>query len=167
MNFTPQESAWLYGWFRDHRKGMPSARSFQPYYNATSWDLQDLFRAFREEALEHPTEVSSIVSALTTGHKWPRLKTKDAFWIEARWGEVEAHCMSVSGMRSLAIPASATPPKDAPAAIGWLLQEAWETRFVDSWIRDNARWYVSVDDPSIQESVTDLEIFLRKLEGKR
>lgn len=146
---------------------MPSPRSFQPHYDATSWDLRDLFRAFREEALECPSGVSSIVSALTTGHKWPRLKTKDAFWMEARWGEAEGYCMSVSrrAIHSVTL-VSTPPPKDASAVIGWLLQEAWETRFVDLWLRDNARWYVSVDDPSIQESITDLEIFLRELEGK-
>jgi hypothetical protein len=59
-----------------------------------------------------------------------------------------------------------TPPTDALSAIGWLLREAWETQFADEWLRDNARWHISVDDPTIDESVTELEIFLRKLEGK-
>jgi hypothetical protein len=167
MKLTPEEAAWLYRWFREHRKGMPSPRSFQPHYDATSWDLEELFGAFREEALEPPAKMSSVVNALVAERKWPRMRTRDAFWMEARWGEAEGHCLILSGIQlGSDLPIYVTPPQEPRAAIEWLLQWAWETRFVDLWLRDNARSYVSVDDYSIQESITDLEIFLRKLEGK-
>jgi len=85
--------------------------------------------------------------------------------MEERWSEAHGYCMFLSRKGSDSA-SPAIPPKDAPATIGWLLQAAWDTRFVDDWLRANARSYLAVDDPSIDESVTDLEIFLRKLEGK-
>ena len=165
MNLTPQEAAWLHDWFLARYKGMPSSRSYEPHYDATSYDLTDLLDVFRKDASGSREAVSLVVSELTIGHKWPRLKMKDAFWVSARWGEAYGFCIVASGRgKHLAIPA--IPPRNAPAAIGWLLQEAWDTRFADQWVRENARNYFTVDDPTIGESITDLEIFLRKLEGR-
>jgi hypothetical protein len=78
----------------------------------------------------------------------------------------ERYCLEVAGMGiHSATPSQASPPKDAKAATAWLLLELWDARLVDVWIWENARYYVQVADPSAEESIIELEIYLRKLEG--
>jgi len=80
----------------------------------------------------------------------------------------ERYCLEVSGMNTLSGgQVASTPPADPESAILGLLTDLWNERLVDVWIRENARSYVSVDDYSLQESITDLEVYLRKLERTR
>lgn len=168
MTFSPPEAAWLYFRLVEHGKRAPSSRTFEPYYNASSWDLQDLFRAFRADATELPAALSKAGLVVTRRAAWPRMKTCEAFWIRERWGMAERYCLEVSGMNTLSGgQVASTPPADPESAILGLLTDLWNERLVDVWIRENARSYVSVDDYSLQESITDLEVYLRKLERTR
>ena len=164
MNMTEPEAMWLLGWLRKYRKKIPPEGRYQPHFDATSWDLDEILHGLREEALGSREAVSLVVLALTTGQKRKRLKPRDQFWLNARWDSAVSHCERVArtGRDSATLP---TPPTDAPASIGWLLLECWEKQLAEEWVRENAREYIVVDDPTIQESVTELEIFLRRLEG--
>lgn len=166
MTISPPEAAWSYFWLKAELKRIPSARNYTPYYNADSWDLDDLFRAFKDEALT-PFLAGNVLPLLIEGKKWPRLKAKELFWIRERWGSAQAFCYGVFeptiGLDRV-VPSS--KPADPIALLTWLLCDRWESDAVDGWCRDNARWYIAVEDYSFPDRAVDLEIFLRKLEGK-
>jgi len=94
------------------------------------------------------------------------MKTADAYWLRQRWAMAQYYCREASetGIRS-ASPAPPTPPRDAQKAIGWLLLDLWDERLSDLWVAEHARDFVVVEDPTLHEAATDLEIYLRKLEG--
>ena len=164
MNLTPQEAFWLLGWFRANRKRLPSGQTYAPHFDATSYNADELLWFLREDALGWDEVITAVITALTTGQKRERLKREAAFWINVRWDATDSYCMALA-RKGPCTAVSATRPADVSAAIRWLLLDAWRDRFVDEWVRENARNYITVDDPSIQESVIDLEIFLRKLES--
>jgi hypothetical protein len=164
MTLSPEEAAWLYFRFQQHDKKMPSPRTFQPYYNASSWDLDDLFTTFRDDALDTLHTTAKAVLVVTQGKAWPRMTTKEAFWMRERWQMAERYCRQLVTTKYALGPVPNTPPVDVPAALEWLLTDLWAEQLVDVWLRENARSYVSVEDYSLQESITELEIYLRKLE---
>jgi len=165
MNLTSQEAGLICSWLRSNAKKLPSPRTFHPCYNVDSWDLQDLFRAFRRDATESRDKIwTFVVQRFDTG-VWPKMKTSDAFWLRERWQMAERYCSQVAGLGVYSpIPSDVAPPKDFQTTAAWLLLDLWDSRLVDVWIRENARAYVSVWDPSLDESMVELEIYLRKLE---
>lgn len=77
----------------------------------------------------------------------------------------ERYCRDLAGLGFPAVvPSDAIPPNDVLGAIAWLVLGLWDERLVDVWLRENARDYVSVEDPTLEESIIALEIYLRKLE---
>jgi hypothetical protein len=147
MNLTPQEIAWLLLWLEDHQKKMPGARAHPPHYNATSWDIDDLFRAFREDAVWSRDILWQAVSVRAGTGVWPKIESRYAFWLRQRWTMAIRYCRAVLETRSHSDPTAvlASCPKDAQAAIRWLLLDEWDGRLVDIWIRENARDCVSCD----------------------
>ena len=166
MTLTAEEAAWLYFRFQEHGKKMPSSSTFQPYYNASSWDLDDLFSTFRDDALETLHTTSKAINVIIQGKAWPRMNTKEAFWMRERWQLAEQYCKELILAKYRPGPVPNLPPSDVPAVLTWLLSDLWAERLVDVWLQENARSYVSVEDYSLQESITDLEIYLRKLERR-
>ena len=149
MNLTPQETAWLLVWLEDHQKKMPGARSYPPHYDATSWDIDDIFHVFRREAVFSHDRVWQAVSERASTGLWPKMKSEDAFWLRQRWAMATRYCRAVleKHSRSANSTVLAKCPTDAQAAIKWLLLDEWDRRLVDIWIHENARDCIGCDWP--------------------
>jgi hypothetical protein len=166
MNPTLEEIAWLYSWLKEHKEKMPGGRSSGPHYNASCWDLDDLFRAFREDAVGSRDRVWQAVLKRGQSGAWPKMKSSDAFWLRERWLMAERYCREV--LEEGSNPVSQIPvssPKDTQATIEWLLLDLWDDTLVDLWIRENARDYVYADHYKSEEAPEELERYLRKLES--
>jgi hypothetical protein len=164
MNLSPQEITWLYLWLEEHQKKMPGGRSRRPHYNATSWDLDDLFRAFRVDAVWSREIVWKAVSERAAAGAWPKMEPSHSFWLMQRWEMASRYCCAVleKASKEDSSPIIAASPVDAQAAIKWLLLDLWDGRLVDLWIRENARDCVAVDWPESGEEPYLLEQYLKK-----
>jgi hypothetical protein len=164
---TLGEAHWLCGRFIEYRKRLPSARRFQPIYDAGSWTLSALFEAFRRDATASGERVQTfLIHRLATG-AWPKMKTSEAFWLRARWEMADRYCREVAGIAFDSSPGvkAGVSPKDVQAVTSWLLVELWDTRLVEIWIREHARDYVSVSDNTLDGSRIELERYLDELES--
>jgi hypothetical protein len=164
MNLTPQEMAWLLAVLEDIQKKMPGARSREPHYDASSWDFDDLFRAFREQAVWSRDIIWQAVAERISTGVWPKVEPKYSFWLRQRSLLALRYCRAVleksNGSDSKTVIASR--PNDAQAALKWILLDLWDTRLVDMWIRENARACVSSDWP--EEGVEyELEKYFEKM----
>jgi hypothetical protein len=95
MNLTHGEVAWLLLWLEDHQKKMPGGRSHHPHYDATSWDFDDLFRAFREDAVWTRETVWQAVSDRAKTGTWPKMKPTHSFWLRERWLMASRYCRAI------------------------------------------------------------------------
>jgi hypothetical protein len=165
MKHTYEELAWLLVWFEEHKRKMPSSRRFEPYYNASSWDLDDLFRAFREDAVGNRQAVWDAVWERSKLGKWPKIHSSTAFWLKERWEMAESFCRYLLQTRNASLPpVLAAQPTNPEASIKWLLLDMWDTSLVDAWIRERAREFVFADDGHCEGSEAELERYLNKLE---
>lgn len=163
MKLTPEEARWLAAWLAERGKKMPSAGRFLPHYKADSWDLRDLFRAFRRDTREFRDTICQAVRQRATTGAWPEMRTEAAFWLRARWQAALSYCREASGTGTGSASAT-TPPRDVPAAIERLLSQLWDERFAEEWLREHARECICVEDESLDESKAELENFLRRLD---
>ena len=167
MQLAPGEYAWLLLQLEELSAKMPYRSRYEPMYDATSWDLEDLFRAFREETLSFREPIWSAVCERAMTGKWPKLSREAVFWLRERLVAARQWCEVVLQKANSSDPIRATRPKDGRAAIEWLLLELWHEHLADFWLRENARRYVSIHWPmeTDEEGEADLERYLRKLEA--
>ena len=165
MNLTPQEIAWSLLELEGFQKKMPGTRSRAPHYDASSWDLEDLFRAFREDAVWSRDIVWRAVCERASTGIWPKMETRYSFWLLQRWLMALRYCRAVLEKRSKSDPSAvvASRPTDAQAAIRWLWIDLWDTRLVDIWIRENASLCVGVDWPEDGGTQRELDRYLEKI----
>ena len=166
MNMSAEEFAWLLLDLESVAKKMPGTRSQDPHYDASTWDLDDLFRAFRADAVWSRDIIWKAVSERATSGIWPKMETKHSFWLRQRWLMALRYCRAVLENRRHSDPTAvvANRPKDAEAALKWLWIDLWDTRLVDVWIRENARSCVAVDWPESGEGIEqELERYFRKI----
>lgn len=165
MKYTYEELAWLLVWLEEHKVKMPNPRRFQPYYDASSWDLDDLFRAFREDAVSNRQAVWDAIWERSKLGKWPRVHSSTAFWLRERWGMAEEYCRYLLQTRDSSLgPVLATRPPNPEASIKWFLLDKWDQSLVDAWLRDRAREFVFADDGHCDGSEAGLERHLEKFE---
>ena len=166
MNLSFDNLAWLAQWFKRHGKKLPHPRKWVPLYNATSWDLDDLFACFRRDALYTRNQVWTTLLERDKTGAWPKMQTSDAFWLRARWHAAEEFCnTAIAGKMSSATSYPGYPPTDVQAAIKWLVLDLWDEQLVDEWICQHARDYVYTESYGEPETADDLERYLDNLEN--
>jgi hypothetical protein len=166
MRVAPTHAAWFSPLLAEGKRTLPSCGMFQPYYNATSWDFNDLMRAFREDAVRPSQVISAACSGFLVRRKWPRLKVEPAFWLRERWLMAARCCLELEeDAKSKAQEITPAEPPDPKAMLEFMVGELWDEGFVDVWLRENARQYVSVDPYAGTDTVVEFEIAMRKFEG--
>lgn len=164
MQPTLGETAWLLLQLEELCEKMPRKSQYLPYYDARSWDLDDLFRAVREETLSFPEPIWSAVQERAMTGEWPKLGKEVSFWLRERLSTALLYCQVVLERANHSDPIQATRPTDGQAAIRWLLLDLWHEQLSDIWLRDNARAYVSVSWAEEEDSEEQLERYLHRLE---
>jgi hypothetical protein len=159
------EALWIQEWLQAHGQKLPGVRRFQPGYKADSGNFDEIFRVFRLDAIGFRESIWKAVLERSISGAWPRVDRETAFWLRERWKMAQRLCALIiqKGNNSAT---RASRPKDAQTTIRWFLLEAWDERLVDLWVREHAREYVYTDYGCPEESIIELEIYLRKLEGK-
>jgi len=148
---------------------LPKCGNYEPHYDATSWDLDDLYRAFREEARRSQSEVLRIVEEFENQGAWPRGRYKAKFWLRARSEEASAFVREIVAAAShSAIRADETLQADAPTAIRWLLYTRWDEQSVDYWLSANLQDYVHLCDcPGGEEQLEEFQSWLAEVRNGR
>jgi hypothetical protein len=100
---------------------------------------------------------------------WPKIESRHAFWLRQRWELACRYCRAVLEKQTRSDPTAvlASRPTDAQAALKWLLIDQWDARFVDIWIRENARDCVFCDWLEESEDGDDREKELERNFQKR
>lgn len=167
MEITSNEATWFLPIFKAGAGILPSPRTFEPYYNATCWDFNDLMRSFREDASRHGLEVWTHCEHFIQKKKWPRTKVETAFWLRERWLMAESYCLGLEQEASKnGRDVTRAKPEDPLAMLHWLVVELWDEAFVDVWLQENARSYVRVDSYAGTDRLVEFEIEMRRFEGK-
>lgn len=124
---------------------LPKTGTFQPFYNATTWDHDDLYRAAREDAVRSRSAVMQLITDYKVQEAWPRGRYEAKFWLRARCEEA-AYFAQELGATNNESSSSPPPPKDARAVLDWLLYDAWDTQLVDYWLADNLGDHTSFEN---------------------
>ena len=168
MKVTPGNAAWFLPLFDSGSRRMPSPRTFEPYYNATSWDFDDLMRAFREDAVMSGPAVWEACAVFLSNGRWPRMKVEPAFWLRERWSMAGRLCRAIfdetSQRQGGCLPAK---PDDQVGMLEHLVIDIWDDSFVDLWLRHNARSYARVDPGADTDAHVEFEIAMRAFEARR
>lgn len=164
MQLALSEIAWLLLQLEELCKKMPRKSRYLPYYDARSWDLDDLFRAFREETLSLSEPIWTAVQERAMTGEWPKVAREVSFWLRERLSMALHYCQAARERANDSGPIQATRPKDGQAVIKWLLMDVWLEHLSDIWLRDNARSYVSISWAEDVQSEAQLERYLHKLE---
>jgi hypothetical protein len=128
----------------ERARTLPKTGTFQPYYNATSWDHDDLYRAAREDAIRSRAAVEQLVAEKKSKGMWPRGRYEAKFWLRARWEQATAWAQSLAA-RATVEDGPPKPPKDIRAVGRWLIYDMWDAMFVDLWLAENLGDYTSID----------------------
>jgi hypothetical protein len=164
MPLSHEELAWSLLQLEQLQANLPKRRFRNyPFYDATSWDLDDLFRAFRQDMRSSRELIWSALLERAKFGTWPDLPKSAFFWLRQRLAMALRYCRAVLEESSRPDPIPANPPKDTPAAIKWLVIDFWDERLAEIWLRENAREYVVVSWPE-DENDYELERYLQKLE---
>lgn len=166
MPLSPEELAWSLLQLEKLEANLPK-RCFRnyPFYDATSWDLDDLFRTFRRDTRSSRELIWSVLLERAKLGVWPNLSKEVFFWLRQRLAMARRYCEAVLAKSHRSGPISASPPKDAPAATKWLVLDLWDERLAEIWLRENARTYVVVSWPE-DDNEYELERYLEKLESE-
>lgn len=145
---------------------LPKTGNYEPYYNATNWDHDEVYAAARAEGRDTRSEVSQLVADKKSAGAWPRGRYKAKFWLQARWDMAGAYAMRLSeAARCLAI----DPPDhamDDREATKWLVWDAWDESLVDHWLAENLRHYAHYHhEDGIPESFVDYSNWLTRVES--
>jgi hypothetical protein len=173
MSFPPALSnrQWsdLHRLLCDTSAKLPKTGSYEPHYDATSWDLDDLYRAFREEALRSQSEVLPLVEAWESQGAWPRGKYKGKFWLRARIEEASAFVREIVEVPSnSAIRFDESLPTDARSVTRWLLYTRWDEQLADYWLSENLEFYTHLDDcPGGEEQMEEFHSWLSEVRNGR
>ncbi len=166
MPLSDEELAWCLLQLEQLEANLPKRRFRNyPFYDATSWDLDDLFRAFREDMRSSRDLIWSALLERAKFDVWPDLPKAAFFWLRQRLAMARRYCRSVLEESSRSDPIQANPPKDAPAAMKWLVLDLWDERLAEIWLHENAREYVVVSWPEDGNDY-ELERYLKKLEAE-
>lgn len=119
---------------------LPSSAKFVPYYNATTWDCDDLYRAAREDAIRSRSIVWQLVEDKLAAGAWPRGRYESKFWLRARWEGAVSYALELAGVaRGLAT--HPRPAKGDRTITRWLLFEMWDGPIVDRWLAEHLEEY--------------------------
>lgn len=164
MKLTDQQLQSALQWLEAHRMKKRGGKPFSPHYNATSWDLDDLFRAFRRDAVGSRDIIWQAVSERTIKGDWPKLQSRDSFWLSQRWSMAVRYCQEVleQSKTTATSEAPSNHPKVDMEAVKWLLMDLWDQSLVDVWIQENARDSVVVEWPE-DDNEYQLEAYFRKI----
>lgn len=164
MLLSHEELAWSLLQIEQLEGNLPKRRFRNyPFYDASSWDLDGLFRAFREDMRSSGDLISSALLERAKSGTWPDLPKEAFFWLRQRLAMALRYCRSVLDECNHSAPIQANRPKDAQAAIRWLVLDLWDGSLAEIWLKDHAREYVVVSWPEDGNDY-DLERYLRKLE---
>jgi hypothetical protein len=164
MPLSHQELAWSLPQLEELEANLPNRRFRNyPFYDATSWDLDDLFCAFQQDMCSSRDLIWSALLERVTLGIWPNLPKPAFFWLRQRLAMAIRYCRTVLEKSLPSDPIPANRPKDAPAAIKWLVLDLWDERLAELWLRENAREYVVVSWPE-DDNEYELERYLQRLE---
>lgn len=163
MQLTHGEIAWLLLQLEELSTKLPRTR-YSPYYDARSWDLDDLFRAFREETVSRRDTIWGGLQERAMTGIWPKLPREAAFWLRERLSAGLLYCRVVLQGAKASTPIAAIHPEDGATAIKWILLDFWDEELSEAWLRENARSYVSVSWAEDEETEFQLERYLHRLE---
>ena len=143
-NLSLPEWRYLAAGLAAQMRTLPKAGTFRPYYNATSWDHDDLYRVARADAVGSRSAVIQLVSDRRAADAWPRGRYEAKFWLRARCQEaaVWAHSLTAKAHPSDGPPRA---PKDTRLVLDWLLYDFWDEKLVDYWLSENLGDYASLD----------------------
>ena len=145
---------------------LPKSDNYEPYYNATNWDLDEAYDALRIEGRDTRSEVSQLVAAKSKGGAWPRGKYKAKFWLRARLDQAGAYAKHLSEVSTHSAIASSGHAMDDRATIKWLLWEAWDELLADHWLSEDIQYYAHFHhEEGIPEAFVDYSNWLRRVES--
>jgi hypothetical protein len=161
---TPGEALWLQVRLEEHGRKIPAVYNYRPFYPLKHNDLEELVRAFREEAIGARERIWILVLERSIKGAWSKAKRQDAFWLRQRWNMAARLCQGLLE-RNNDSAIRATPPKDALETTKYILLDLWDRRLVDIWLREHAREYIVLDQYCAEERREELESFLQKFEA--
>lgn len=166
LKLSRDEWAWVLVTLLSMEKKMPGHARHKMCYNATRWDLDDLYRAAFEEACAHREEVWRAVELRAIDGRWPKVKPAVAFWLSARTKAARGFAEAVlAKAKPSDTPPHAMPPADGQSVIKQLLLDYWDGCFVDDWLAENLRDYTYQEPYDLtDEDVAYFQKWLREVE---
>lgn len=143
MEASVNEVAWLSAQLQALWRKHPSYGQYRPHVSGGYFDETDCRAALTDQAREDDNSIWLAVSERTTTGRWPRLKPRTKFFLEARLLQAMQVCEDFLRERK----AEETRASDVPAARGralleWALEEYWVDTGVRVWVEDNAALYI-------------------------
>lgn len=166
---TEEEWDAITPWLVAEEQKLPKPGSRIPCYNATNWDLDDIYNSAHHDSLHSRTAVSAMLECKATTGKWPKVTSEEKFWLRARWeaGLMVVQTVECALERSLERKLSITMPDLLPLAKVVVL-DYWDSGMAHEWFSANLSDNIfreQYDDDEEGTNQRHFERWIRRLEN--
>ena len=147
-------------------KTLPSWGSYEPWYDATRVDRDEIYASVRGEATSTREEVMHLVGCKPKGEGWGQGKYREKFWLSARWSEAISQALEFAESSEDMASFDQGCRIKAKKAMEWLLWVEWDRERVDHWLAEHLAKYVHFDQvEGFPEDFVDYSLWLRDVKA--